>query len=98
MENFKQMGLGLKIERAITKQNFTEPTEIQKQAVPIALSGRDIIGIAKTGSGKTATFVWPMLVHISKQPPLRHNDGPIGLIVAPTFVIFPIPFILIFSS
>ena len=81
------MNLGRKIEKSIDKQKFTEPTEIQKQAVPIALSGRDIIGIAKTGSGKTATFVWPMLIHIQNQPPLRQNDGPIGLIVAPPYVL-----------
>ena len=37
------------------------------QAIPIALIGRDIIGIAKTGSGKTATFIWPLLVHIMDQ-------------------------------
>ncbi len=37
------------------------------QAIPVALSGRDIIGIAKTGSGKTAAYLWPMLVHIMDQ-------------------------------
>ena len=37
------------------------------QSIPVALSGRDIIGIAKTGSGKTAAFVWPLLVHIMDQ-------------------------------
>lgn len=37
------------------------------QAIPIALSGRDIIGIAKTGSGKTAAYLWPMIVHILDQ-------------------------------
>lgn len=55
-----------------------------QQAVPIALSGRDIIGIAKTGSGKTAAFVWPMLVHVMAQPELKEGDGPIALICAPT--------------
>lgn len=40
---------------------------IPSKAIPIALSGRDIIGIAKTGSGKTAAFIWPMLVHIMDQ-------------------------------
>jgi len=52
--------------------------------VPIALSGRDIIGIAKTGSGKTAAYLWPLLVHIMDQKELEPGDGPIGLIVAPT--------------
>jgi len=40
---------------------------VPHQGVPIGLSGRDVIGIAKTGSGKTAAFVWPMLVHIMAQ-------------------------------
>ena len=60
------------------------PTPIQAQAVPIALSGRDIIGIAKTGSGKTAAFIWPLLIHIMDQPELKPGDGPVGLILAPT--------------
>lgn len=54
------------------------------QAIPVALSGRDIIGIAKTGSGKTAAFLWPTLVHIMDQPELEPGDGPIALICAPT--------------
>ncbi|CAG8633989.1 11606_t:CDS:10 [Paraglomus brasilianum] len=68
----------------IVKHGYSEPTAIQKQAVPVALSGRDIIGIAKTGSGKTAAFIWPMLIHIMDQPELQSGEGPIGLILAPT--------------
>ena len=52
--------------------------------MPVALSGRDIIGIAKTGSGKTAAFVWPMLVHCIAQSELKSGDGPIAMICAPT--------------
>lgn len=70
--------------KAIRKSEYTQPTPIQAQAVPIALSGRDIIGIAKTGSGKTAAFIWPLLVHIMDQKELAPGDGPIGLILAPT--------------
>lgn len=54
------------------------------QGVPIALSGRDMIGIAKTGSGKTAAFIWPMLVHIMDQKELEAGEGPIAVIVCPT--------------
>lgn len=54
------------------------------QGVPIALSGRDMIGIAKTGSGKTAAFIWPMLVHIMDQKELEPGEGPIAIIVCPT--------------
>ena len=52
--------------------------------MPVALSGRDVIGIAKTGSGKTAAFLWPALVHIMDQAELEQGDGPIALICAPT--------------
>ncbi|XP_060921546.1 ATP-dependent RNA helicase DDX42 isoform X2 [Labrus mixtus] len=68
----------------IRKSEYTQPTPIQCQGVPIALSGRDMIGIAKTGSGKTAAFIWPMLVHIMDQKELEAGDGPIAIIVCPT--------------
>lgn len=58
--------------------------EHMSQGVPIALSGRDMIGIAKTGSGKTAAFIWPMLVHIMDQKELEAGEGPIAVIVCPT--------------
>jgi ATP-dependent RNA helicase DDX42 len=68
----------------IIKAGYTEPSVIQRQAIPIALEGRDIIGIAKTGSGKTAAFILPMLIHIMDQEELVKGDGPIGLVLAPT--------------
>ena len=66
------------------RHGYEEPTPIQCQALPIALSGRDMIGIAATGSGKTAAFVLPALTHIMAQHELRKGDGPIALILAPT--------------
>jgi ATP-dependent RNA helicase DDX42 len=81
---FEQMGLDPRLLTAIAKQKYTAPTAIQSQAVPCALMGRDLIGIAKTGSGKTAAFVWPMITHIMDQRELQKGEGPIGLIVAPT--------------
>lgn len=48
------------------------------------MAGRDIIGIAKTGSGKTAAFLWPLILHILDQREQKPGDGPIGLICAPT--------------
>lgn len=68
----------------IRKSNFIDPTPIQSAAIPQILSGRDVMGIAQTGSGKTGGFVWPMIIHCSKQPPLQSGDGPIGLVMAPT--------------
>jgi ATP-dependent RNA helicase DDX42 len=65
-------------------RSYEQPTAIQAQALPAALSGRDVLGIAKTGSGKTAAFVLPMLVHLMDQPELEKGTGPIGVVVAPT--------------
>ena len=63
---------------------YETPTPIQCVALPVALSGRDLIGIAATGSGKTAAYLLPMLRHIMDQPELQKNDGPIGLVLVPT--------------
>lgn len=82
--SFAHFGFDESLLEAIRKSEYSKPTPIQAQGVPIALSGRDIIGIAKTGSGKTAAFVWPLLVHIMAQKELQPGDGPIGLILAPT--------------
>ncbi|XP_043971378.1 probable ATP-dependent RNA helicase DDX5 [Gambusia affinis] len=68
----------------IVKQNFTEPTPIQSQGWPVALSGKDMVGIAQTGSGKTIAYLLPAIVHIQHQPFLEHGDGPICLVLAPT--------------
>ncbi|KAG9318808.1 P-loop containing nucleoside triphosphate hydrolase protein [Chiua virens] len=71
----------------IEKIGYKEPSPIQRQAIPIGLQNRDIIGIAETGSGKTAAFVIPMLTFISNLPPLTDENrhlGPYALIMAPT--------------
>lgn len=82
--SFAHFGFDEDLMNTIIKAGYTEPSAIQRQAIPTALSGRDIIGIAKTGSGKTAAFVLPMLVHIMDQAELVKGDGPIGLVLAPT--------------
>lgn len=82
--SFGHFGFDEPLMKAIRKAEYTQPTPIQAQAIPAGLGGRDIIGIAKTGSGKTAAFIWPMLVHIMDQRVLKPDDGPIGLILAPT--------------
>ncbi|XP_071964847.1 probable ATP-dependent RNA helicase DDX5 isoform X2 [Antedon mediterranea] len=68
----------------IMKQGFKQPTAIQAQGWPIALSGRDMVGIAMTGSGKTLSYILPAIVHINNQPFLERGDGPICLVLAPT--------------
>ncbi|KAI7898295.1 P-loop containing nucleoside triphosphate hydrolase protein [Cokeromyces recurvatus] len=82
--SFGHFGFDEDLMNAIVKAGYTEPSVIQRQSIPVALEGRDIIGIAKTGSGKTAAFVLPMLIHIMDQEELVKGDGPIGLILAPT--------------
>jgi len=63
---------------------FKAPTSIQSQGWPVALKGRDVIGLAETGSGKTLSFLAPAIVHINAQPYLQAGDGPIVLVLAPT--------------
>jgi ATP-dependent RNA helicase DDX42 len=84
IKSFAHLSFPPEITKDISKHGYTEPTPIQAQALPAALSGRDIIGIAKTGSGKTAAFILPMLVHILDQDYLAEGDGPIGVVMAPT--------------
>merc|ERR1711871_217839 len=59
------------------------PFAVQRQAIPAIMAGRDVIAVAKTGSGKTMAFLLPMFRHILDQPRLRDGEGPIGLIMAP---------------
>ena len=77
--SFAHFGFDEQLMSVIRRSDYTQPTPIQAQAIPAALSGRDVIGIAKTGSGKTAACLWPMIVHIMDQRNLQQGDGPIGL-------------------
>lgn len=70
-----------------TVARYNKPTAIQMAAIPIGLEGRDFIGLAETGSGKTAAFVLPMIVHITQKPVMTAEiaaRGPYALILAPT--------------
>ena len=58
---FEQLGLSTELLRAVHEQGYTEPTPIQAQAIPVILEGKDVMGGAQTGTGKTASFVLPML-------------------------------------
>jgi len=68
----------------VNRNKFEAPTAIQAQGWPIALSGKNMVGIAQTGSGKTLGFIMPAIVHIKNQQPLSSGDGPIALVLAPT--------------
>jgi ATP-dependent RNA helicase DDX5/DBP2 len=84
IQSFDEAGFPDYIMSEISKMGFTKPSAIQAQAWPIALSGRDVVAIAETGSGKTIGFALPGMVHINAQPVLAPGDGPIALILAPT--------------
>ncbi|MEW6543432.1 MAG: DEAD/DEAH box helicase [Nitrospirota bacterium] len=84
---FHSLGLSEATLRAIAEAGFAEPTPIQAQAIPAGLQGRDVLGCAQTGTGKTAAFVIPMIERLAGKPgePLHaHGHGPRGLILAPT--------------
>ncbi|XP_066139521.1 ATP-dependent RNA helicase DDX42 [Euwallacea fornicatus] len=82
--SFGHFGFDDKLLKTIIKAEYSSPTPIQAQAVPAAMMGRDVLGIAQTGSGKTAAFLWPLLKHVSVQKPVEEGEGPIALILAPT--------------
>ena len=78
-ETFEELGIVAPILRAIFDMGFEEPTPIQKAAIPVALTGRDMIGQAQTGTGKTAAFGIPVLQRIDTSKP-----GPQAIILSPT--------------
>ncbi|XP_045576385.1 probable ATP-dependent RNA helicase DDX17 [Salmo salar] len=84
VSSFSQAHFPQYVMDVLIQQNFKEPTAIQAQGFPLALSGRDMVGIAQTGSGKTLSYLLPAIVHINHQPYLERGDGPICLVLAPT--------------
>ncbi|KAK9321163.1 P-loop containing nucleoside triphosphate hydrolase protein, partial [Lipomyces orientalis] len=84
VQKWSQFGIPAQTMDVIRKLNYERPTSIQAQAIPAIMSGRDVIGVAKTGSGKTIAFLLPMFRHIKDQRRLENNEGPIGLIMTPT--------------
>ncbi|XP_050534532.1 probable ATP-dependent RNA helicase DDX5 isoform X2 [Daktulosphaira vitifoliae] len=81
---FEESGFPEIILKELRNQGFVEPTAIQGQGWPIALSGNNLVGIASTGSGKTLSYIIPALIHISHQRTLSRGDGPIVLVLSPT--------------
>ncbi|KAM3925386.1 putative ATP-dependent RNA helicase DDX46 [Leptodactylus fuscus] len=84
IKTWVQCGISMKILNSLKKHAYEKPTPIQAQAIPAVMSGRDLIGIAKTGSGKTIAFLLPMFRHIMDQRPLEEAEGPIAVIMTPT--------------
>lgn len=87
MRSWAESGLPKRLLDVVDQVGYTEPSAVQRAAIPIALQSRDLIGVAVTGSGKTAAFLLPLLVYISELPVLNEmtkNDGPYAIILAPT--------------
>lgn len=84
MTHFSTLGLSEPILRAVAAEGYTSPTPIQRDAIPEILAGHDVLGIAQTGTGKTAAFVLPLLHHLSQKSRLPTSKGCQALILAPT--------------
>jgi ATP-dependent RNA helicase DDX42 len=87
VQSFMQLGIDAAypaLIAAIAKAGYEAPTAIQAQSLPILLGGRDVLGIAQTGSGKTFAYTLPLLRHCIQQRHISPGEGPIGLILAPT--------------
>ena len=68
---FSKLGLAPKVLEGVLAAGYTDPTPIQLRAIPIVLSGRDLIGSAQTGTGKTAAFALPILSRLGQRGALR---------------------------
>ncbi|CAH3180939.1 unnamed protein product [Porites lobata] len=88
LRSWRESTLPTSILDIVDKLQYEEPTSIQRQAIPIGLQNRDIIGVAETGSGKTAAFLIPLLVWIMGLPKIERDadadKGPYAVILAPT--------------
>ncbi|XP_056648050.1 probable ATP-dependent RNA helicase DDX23 [Diorhabda sublineata] len=88
IRNWSESGIQKELLEIIEKIGYKDPTPIQRQAIPIGMQNRDIIGVAETGSGKTLAFLIPLLSWIQSLPKLERNEdadqGPYAIILAPT--------------
>lgn len=82
--SFRALNLSPQIVQAVRDAGYTEPTPIQIAAIPLISAGHDIIGIAQTGTGKTAAFVLPILMKLAASKPNGRTRVPRALVVAPT--------------
>ncbi|MCP4768884.1 MAG: DEAD/DEAH box helicase [Gammaproteobacteria bacterium] len=83
--SFQNLGLRAELVRAVSEKGYDTPTPIQTQAIPLVLEGRDLMGSAQTGTGKTAGFTLPMLQRLAEVEPPKNSRRPLrALIVTPT--------------
>ena len=84
MTSFAELGLAAPILKALAAEGYTEPTPIQAQAIPHIMQGRDLQGIAQTGTGKTAAFALPILHRLQEQKRAAPRRGCRVLVLSPT--------------
>jgi ATP-dependent RNA helicase RhlE len=82
--SFADLGLSEPLLRALRAANYTHPTPIQARTIPALLQGRDVLGIAQTGTGKTAAFALPVLQQLAQQGRRAESKSPRALVLAPT--------------
>jgi ATP-dependent RNA helicase RhlE len=81
---FENFGIAEQILRAVAGENYTTPTPIQSQGIPVVLAGRDLMGIAQTGTGKTAAFALPLLDRLARAPRALEKKTCRVLVLSPT--------------
>ena len=82
--SFEELGLVEPLRRALSAEKYLRPTPIQAKAIPVLRDGKDLLGIAETGSGKTAAFALPILHRLAERDAQRMSGAPQALILAPT--------------
>jgi len=80
MANFEDLKLTKSVQKALTEIGFINPTPIQEQAIPIIKAGKDVLGIAQTGTGKTAAYLLPVLTNLVK----AEGEDPRVIVLVPT--------------
>src|ERR1700726_4470573 len=84
LTNFNELGLAAPLLKALAGENYVQPTPIQLQAIPHVLSGKDLLGIAQTGTGKTAAFALPILQRLAAERVTPQRNSMRALILTPT--------------
>ena len=84
LKTFEEMDLIAPLQRALKDEQYKTPTPIQAKTIPVAVSGRDVLGCAQTGTGKTAAFALPILNHLGQRNRKAVPQRPFVLVLAPT--------------
>jgi ATP-dependent RNA helicase RhlE len=84
LKTFEEIELIAALQRSLADEKYVVPTPIQAQTIPAALAGRDILGCAQTGTGKTAAFALPILNQLGERPRKARPNRPLALVLAPT--------------